>query len=523
MTTAWLFDVAGTADSPNERANARIEAARTGLAAGAGAGAAVGLMLAFRRQRAQEIATSLADFDATERRITELYTKAADQLGSSKAPVRLAGLYALERLAQDNRHHRQTIVNVICAYLRMPYTPPPDSTCEPNASRRETHHLRVRRYQAARRGQSPMLAEGEMAEPDPNEERQVRLAAQRIITNHLRPTPPAVAKRIVAAQSQSGSEYWPEIHLDLTGAVLIDFDLSDCSMAVVDFGDARFVGKDGAMFDGATFTTGALFDGAVFTGSTDFSGATFSGRTTFIGATFNDLGRFSGATFNGPAIFLATRFTNFAWFQDAAFSDHTVFAGAVFYRDADFSGSRFSEVAQFCGTDWTGDLGTDERLWPAVLNLIRAASIGFVEIPSAAFMGDVDFSGSRFTDAIFAETTFTGYADFSHSKFLGHARFNNTAFSSEAFFLSAAFSRSVIFVDAAFADNADFSHVTFAGHIDFGGVVFPYNRCDLNHATVAGYSKHPVLPHGWKINYSEENTGEFVPIRDSSQPQQVAT
>jgi len=37
--------------------------------------------------------------DATERRITELYTKAADQLGSEKAPVRLAGLQALQRLA----------------------------------------------------------------------------------------------------------------------------------------------------------------------------------------------------------------------------------------------------------------------------------------------------------------------------------------------------------------------------------------------------------------------------------------
>jgi hypothetical protein len=62
--------------------------------------------------------------DATERRVTELYTKAADQLGSDKAPVRLAGLYALERLAQDNPSQRETIVNVICSYLQMPYTPP---------------------------------------------------------------------------------------------------------------------------------------------------------------------------------------------------------------------------------------------------------------------------------------------------------------------------------------------------------------------------------------------------------------
>ena len=102
---------------------------------GAGAGAAVGLMLAFRRQHHQEIATVLTDLDATERRITELYAKAVEQLGSDKAPVRLGGLYALERLAQDNPAHHQTIVNVICAYLRMPFSAtPPASEPEPEAT-----------------------------------------------------------------------------------------------------------------------------------------------------------------------------------------------------------------------------------------------------------------------------------------------------------------------------------------------------------------------------------------------------
>ena len=36
----------------------------------------------------------------------------------------MAGLYALERLGQDNPKLRQTVIDVICAYLRMPYTPP---------------------------------------------------------------------------------------------------------------------------------------------------------------------------------------------------------------------------------------------------------------------------------------------------------------------------------------------------------------------------------------------------------------
>jgi hypothetical protein len=117
VITTWLLIIAGHAAAGT---SAQLDAVRTGLAAGAGAGAAVGLMLAFRRQHHQEIATQNTDFDATERRITELYTKAVEQLGDDKAPVRLGGLCALERLAQDNDAQRQTIVNVICAYLRMP-------------------------------------------------------------------------------------------------------------------------------------------------------------------------------------------------------------------------------------------------------------------------------------------------------------------------------------------------------------------------------------------------------------------
>ncbi|MGW4410373.1 hypothetical protein ACWEJ6_40490 [Nonomuraea sp. NPDC004702] len=77
-----------------------------------------------RRQRHQELAAAHTTHDAAERRVTELYTKAAEQLGNAQAPVRLAGLYALERLAQDTPALRQTIVDVICSYLRMSYTPP---------------------------------------------------------------------------------------------------------------------------------------------------------------------------------------------------------------------------------------------------------------------------------------------------------------------------------------------------------------------------------------------------------------
>src|ERR1700727_502151 len=123
VVTVWLLTIAHGAHAGTDRANARLDAVRTGLAAGAGAGAAVGLMLAFRRQHHQEIATVLTDLDAAERRITELYTKAVEHLGNDKAPVRLGGLYALERLAQDNPAPRQNIVNLIWAVLRVAFFP----------------------------------------------------------------------------------------------------------------------------------------------------------------------------------------------------------------------------------------------------------------------------------------------------------------------------------------------------------------------------------------------------------------
>jgi hypothetical protein len=101
-------------------AQVQLDAIRTAGTLVIGTGGAVALLLTARRQRYTELTLVHTTHDATERRITELYIKAADQLGSVQAPVRLAGLYALERLAHSAVEHRQSIVNVICAYLRMP-------------------------------------------------------------------------------------------------------------------------------------------------------------------------------------------------------------------------------------------------------------------------------------------------------------------------------------------------------------------------------------------------------------------
>jgi len=59
------------------------------------------------------------------RTMNERFATAAEQMGSDKPAVRLAGVYAMAGLADDWRENRDSCVDVLCAYLRMPYEPDP--------------------------------------------------------------------------------------------------------------------------------------------------------------------------------------------------------------------------------------------------------------------------------------------------------------------------------------------------------------------------------------------------------------
>ncbi|MFI7422653.1 pentapeptide repeat-containing protein [Nonomuraea sp. NPDC049684] len=55
---------------------------------------------------------------AQQGQITDRYTKAVEQLGSAKQDVRLGGIYALQRLADDSPRDRNTVLAVLSAYVR---------------------------------------------------------------------------------------------------------------------------------------------------------------------------------------------------------------------------------------------------------------------------------------------------------------------------------------------------------------------------------------------------------------------
>ena len=221
-----------------------------------------------------------------DRTLNERFATAAEQLGSDKAAVRLAGVYAMAGLADDWEENRQTCVNVLCAYLRMPYEPDPGQDA-PKPQRLTFEAIR-----------------------------EVRHAVIKVIAAHLK------------KDAKDAAVSWQGLEFDFTGAI---FDGGD-------FRDAEF-SHSPVVFDRAEFSGGEFrFNDAAFSGGyVFFGGAKFSGGTV----------RFDRATFSGSAVsFRDTEFSG----GEVRFNDSRFSGGEVYFSGAQFSGTTvIFKGAQFSG------------------------------------------------------------------------------------------------------------------------------------------------------------------------------
>ena len=225
----------------------------------------------------------------------ERFATAAEQIGQERPAVRLAGVYAMAGLADDWEEKRQTCVDVLCAYLRMPYEPP---------------------------GQDAPVRERLAFGAD----REARHTVIRVITAHLK---------------DGAAVSWQGLNFDFTGVVFDGggFDGAKFSGGTVSFRFAKFSGGT-VRFIRAEFSGGIVdFDAAEFSGGeVFFDGAEFSGGEVYFG-----YAKFSGSQVSfGSAEF----YGGMVRFDEAEFS-----RGTVRFDYARFSGGtvRFSAAAEFSG------------------------------------------------------------------------------------------------------------------------------------------------------------------------------
>ena len=141
-----------------------------------------------RRQRTEEGRHALerARQDTEQDRVTnERFARAVELLGHDADPVRVGALHALAAIGSDHDDRRQVVIDICCAYLRRPFNHP---SWEP--LRHETGSTRDE--------PAGPVSWTDKARRAADRERQVRLAAQRLLRDLLPPAeaaPDALAHR----------------------------------------------------------------------------------------------------------------------------------------------------------------------------------------------------------------------------------------------------------------------------------------------------------------------------------------
>jgi hypothetical protein len=231
----------------------RSEAVRTGALSGGAVVALYALWLNDRRRRVEEERHGLEAIKVADER----FARSVEMLGNEADQVRVGALHSLVWLADSNPRYKQTVLDVLCAYLRRPFDHP-ELRDEPDAG----HAVAG-------------------SDPEADREREVRLTAQRLITDLL-----------PWGQDPDPRRY----RLDLSGARLEHFRL-----------EGRRIGRliaRGARFHGITAlglleaAKPVLFTDASFEGRLDLREARLDGGLSFQRTRFRGEVALDGAAVN---------------------------------------------------------------------------------------------------------------------------------------------------------------------------------------------------------------------------------
>ncbi|MGW3469293.1 hypothetical protein ACWDKQ_12660 [Saccharopolyspora sp. NPDC000995] len=231
-----------------------------------------------------------------DRAADERFARAVELLGNEADPVRVGALHSLAGLARNHPEHTQTVLDVLCSYLRRPFRHPKWTTPEEL---------------------SPAPEEWSEIPPELEGERHVRQTAQRLIRDLLPNT----------------TDPDPVIYdLDLTRALLERFNLSD-----------RVVGRVAAYRCRFRHTTN--LNRAVFHGSVHFRDSVFLARIRAEDVQFRGKLELRGMLAHGPCGFERTRFDGDVDVKHVVCRDGAYFDGATCAAALDLRHSRFLGTA----------------------------------------------------------------------------------------------------------------------------------------------------------------------------------
>ena len=326
------------------------------------------------KQQEQFDANAFKDRKAERR---ERYTKAVEQLGDEKAPVRMGGVYTLVGLVdewleeesirkyEDRLKEGQVIINNLCAYIRSPFTLAShyDELMQDTPGAEGVYQDKVQEFYA------------DKATLD--SEADVRLSIIKEIHDRIQ------------GPDKNTPGAWSDFEYDFSGSTFFyPIDLTNSYYAKpINFsgstykGRAYFTGstyKGWANFNDSTYQSGANFSHSIYQSGADFShsiyqsganfshstyqsGANFSHSTYQSGANFSDStyqsrADFSHSTYQSGANFNDSTYQSRANFNDSTYQSRANFSDSTYQSRADFSDSTYQSRADFSGSIFCSDV-----------------------------------------------------------------------------------------------------------------------------------------------------------------------
>jgi len=279
-------------------------------------GAVVLLVVNYRKQNLAET-----------KQFVERFGAATSQMGDHSPTVRLGGAYAMAALADEYPNRRQQCIDVLCAYLRLPYLPSTENSLVSEVTQERTWTtgngtgIERRTY---------------ILRPH---DRVVRLTIIRLVSEHLQ------EDSLISWQGHTfdftggtfdGGEFSGCV---FTTGTTVTFDKGQFTAERFSFNGTRFRGGN-ISFNGARFASGKVtFDRAEFTdGTITFNGAHFTGATVTFDAAEISL---------GEVIFPQAQFAA----GEVLFHRALVTGGEVTFPEAQFTGGTVTLPQDIQGGD----------------------------------------------------------------------------------------------------------------------------------------------------------------------------
>ena len=429
-----------------------------------GAIAVVGLIETFRKNNNEKLKND-QDKEKNDREHLrqvradrrERYTKAVEQLGDEKAPIRMGGVYTLVGLVdewledesidkyEDRLKEGQVIINNLCAYIRSPFTLATryDELNEDNPTSDGGYKDNQQKFYTDK---AELKAEAD-----------VRLGIIKEIHDRLQ------------GPDANAPGTWSDFEYDFSGSTFFyPIDLTNSYYAKpINFSGSTYQGE--ANFTNSIYKSWANFSRSTYKSWANFSRSTYQALADFSDSTYKSWANFSRSTYKGWANFTGSTYKDVADFSDSTYKGWAIFSRSTYKSWADFTDSTYKDVADFRGSTY--------KSW--------------ADFSRSTYKGWANFTGSTYQAlADFTDSTYKGWANFTGSIYQALADFSDSTYQDVADFSGSIFYQKVYF--GADGDNSSFSRFTdcapqFYDETNHKNTLFGSHNNDFTVDTSEGY------------------------------------